>query len=1484
MSKKITFVESAMKNRQIVFLSIILLIGLGIYALKNMPRQEFPTVTIRQGLVIGAYPGATSKQVEEQLTTEVERYLFSYKEINKKKTYSYSKNGLTIIFVELNDKVKDADEFWSKLKHGLNTFKSKLPVGVLALYADNDFGDTSALLVSLEADNKSYRELETYLNRLEDRLRRIESVSKLRHLGLQNEEISIYIDKTKLEKYGINSSMITAGLFVQGLTAAGASIDYGNIETPIHIASMFQTQNDIEQQIIYSDPSGNLIRIKDIARVVREYPDPDSYIENNAHKCLLISMEMLEGNNIVQFGEEVDKVLNDFQKTLPEGVTIKRIADQPFVVSSAVSTFMLELLFAILSVIIVTMLLLPLRVASVAAASIPITIFISLGLMYIFGIELNTVTLAALIVVLGMIVDNSIVIVDSYMEKIDHGVSRWFAAISSAKVYFKAIFSATLAISITFFPFLFTLKGTFKDFVEMFPWTVTLTLGISLLVAMMIIPYLQYFFIRKGFGQPNQQKKKHFNMLDFIQRTYEKYLAKAFARPKLTLFLGFLSVLCAVALFFKVPQRLLPVAERNQFAIEIYLPHGSSLESTAQVSDSLEHLLSADNRITSITSFIGTSSPRFHTTYAPQIPAKNYAQFIVNTISNKATVALLDEYTDKYSDYFPNAHVRFKELDYQPITAPVEVRISGDSIKILKDISDTLIPMMRQIKEISWVRTDYGEMQPTIQVNVNNIEANRLGISKSTVATNLAIRYEGVPVTTLWEDDYAVTVKLRTSENKKEQNISNEYIHSLIPGISVPLRQIATVSPDWNQGQIVRRNGMPTLTILADLHRGNSVQKVFSAIEDSIETLHVPSDVQFSYGGSHEVDDENVPNIMGGLIIAIFIIFMILLLHFRKISLALLVLGSSSLSLLGAFIGVILLRVEFGITAILGIVSLIGILVRNGIIMLDYAEELREKHKLSFKEAAIEAGKRRMRPIFLTSAAASVGVIPMIISANPLWSPMGAVICFGTLTSMVMLVLILPVAYWMIFKNEDTKRPAMNRESNKAVLPALIVFFLLAGVGQQVSAQTPYTLEQCKKNTLENNYQVKNSNLEVLSAQQIKKSAFTEYFPKITATGMTYRFNEPLIKLNIPGGNLPVYDGNPVNLYNPTQFAYFPGINLSLIDKGNLGAITAIQPVFAGGRIISGNNLARVGIHANTSRNILSENQVLLSTEEQYWRIVSLVEKKQTLATAEQMLDSLYHEANDAWHAGLINRNDVLRVSLKQSEIKSSKLKLDNGIKLSAMAFCQHMGIPYDATMVLTDSLSVKQPPAEVYVNAADAVVNREEYKLLEQSVKAEKLKTRMKIGSYLPEAGVGVGAMYYDIQDKGTTNTMIFGTVSVPISDWWDGVHAIKERRYQEEITKNNSDNNKELLILQIEKTWNELNEAWQEIDVATETVNQAAENLKINKDNYGSGIINISDMLEAQTLLQQAKDMLSDAKANYRIKFTLYLQATGRYEVIPD
>lgn len=1025
-TKRRNIVEWAMHYRQIVILVTCVMIALGIYGLDKMNKNEFPDFTIRQGLVVAAYPGASSEQIEEEVTKPLENYIFSYKEVKKTKTFSRSQDGMCIIQVELNDDLNNKDEFWSKFKHGINDFKAQLPKGVLVVQVMDDFGDTSALLVTMESESKTYRELKTYMDDLRDRLRTIESVGRMTVTGIQKEQISVYLDNERLAHYGISDKALATSLFTKGFTTMSGRIKDKDYTSPIYVARSMNSLRDVQEMIVYADPTGNNIRLKDVARVVKEYPEPDSYITNNGKKCLLLSIEMKKGRNIVQMGDDVKREMERFEKTLPDEVRLFKITDQSKVVDDSVTNFLHELLIAICAVVLVVVLLLPMRVALVAASTIPITIFISLGLFHLFGIELNTVTLAALIVTLGMIVDNSIVIIDSYLEKIGEGELRWHASIDSATQFFKSIFSATLAISITFFPFLFVMNGMFKDFLHSFPWAITLVLFISLLVAQMLVPFLQFYFIRKPM-KPKLRKdgSKAFSFLDAMQRVYDKLIKVCFDHPYITLSIGILSVIIGVWLMMQLPQRLMPTAERNQFAVEIYLPTGTSLHKTAQVADSLECLLRKDQRIVSIASFKGSSSPRFQTSYAPQLGGSNYAQFVVNTTDDKATEALIAEYSERYADVFPQARIRFKQLGYSQASSPIEVRLSGDDLTRLKQQADTVIRILRRTPAVYLVRTDFNEPQAAEQVVLNEDEASRLGVTNMMLELTTAMRYSsGIPVGTVWDNDYDTNVVLKSnrSDSATVENLMNEQIPVYGGFSTVPLRQIAEVRPVWKEGQIMHRNGIRTITVLAEVEKGVNVMSKTKEVQAVLSKMQLPDDVKLTYGGGYEENKEQSPRIMAGLAISVVIIFFILLWHFKKVGTSVLMLGCLLLCLFGAAAGVLIQGVDFSVTSTLGLISLMGILVRNGIIMFDYAEELRVTEHLTAHEAIYHSARRRMRPIFLTSAAASMGVIPMILGGSGLWMPMGTVICYGTLITMVFILTVMPVAYWLMMSGTTQKR------------------------------------------------------------------------------------------------------------------------------------------------------------------------------------------------------------------------------------------------------------------------------------------------------------------------------------------------------------------------------------------------------------------------------------------------------------------------------
>ena len=1024
MKKKRNIVEWAMHYRQIVIMVVCCLVAFGIYSLPNMRKNEFPDFTVRQGIVVAVAPGNSAQEMLEQVAKPLEEYIFTYKEVKKEKTFSKSRDGIVYIQVQLNDDINNKDEFWSKFRHGVSGFKAQLPSNVLALQVIDDFGDTSALLISMESEDKTYRELNDYMDDLKDRLRRIPAIGRMSTSGMQHEQISVYIDNARLSKYGLNEQTLALALMSKGFVTTGGQVKTSQYVYPVHVGKSLNTVFDVQQQIVYSDVQGNNIRLKDVARVVKEYPAPDSHITNNGRKCLLLSVEMKEGQNIVQMGEEINEVLEAFQKELPEDVGIFRITDQSQVVGDSVDNFLHELMIAVVAVIIVVMLLLPLRVALVAASTIPITIFISLGLFHAFGIELNTVTLAALIVTLGMIVDNSIVIIDSYLEQLGEGVSRWHASIDSTLHFFKSIFSATLAISITFFPFLLTTTGMINEFLLSFPWATTIILAVSLIIATLLVPFMQFYFIRKPMEKKGGRTKK-FSFLNALQNGYNRLIDRCFAHPKITVGVGVLSILAGGVLMGKVPQQLLPYADRNQFAVEIFLPTGTKLERTAQVADSLEHVLRRDPRVVSVTSFKGCASPRFQNSYAPQIAGSNFAQFIVNTQGNEETVEVLNEYAPLYNDYFPDAHIRFKQLGYNEAVYPIEVRLSGNKLEDLMHGAREIETLLKQMPELVLVNTDLNELLASSEVVLREDEAARLGVSNLMVETTLAARYSnGIPVSNVWEGDYEIPIVLKG--DKADSASLVDLMDELIPVagglVNVPLRQVADVTPAWKTGQIVRRNGLYTVTVQAELQRGENSMEVTSLVQEKLKGVQLAPGVSLSYGGDLEDSNEKMPPVMAGLIVAAIIIFFILVFHFHKVSIATLLFFSMLLCLFGTAAGLLIQGVSFSITCVLGIVSLMGIIVRNGIIMIDYAEELRATEHMTATDAIYHSARRRMRPIFLTSAAASMGVIPMILGRSGLWMPMGTVICYGTLITMVFLLTVLPAAYLLLFRGTSKKR------------------------------------------------------------------------------------------------------------------------------------------------------------------------------------------------------------------------------------------------------------------------------------------------------------------------------------------------------------------------------------------------------------------------------------------------------------------------------
>ncbi|MFZ4572599.1 MAG: efflux RND transporter permease subunit, partial [Bacteroidales bacterium] len=1025
------------------------------------------------------------------------------------------------------------------------------------------------------------------------------------------------------------------------------------------------------------------------------------------------------------------------------------------------------------------------------------------------------------------------------------------------------IIVATLAILAAYIPLGFMVPGTAGEFMETIPWVVTIALVVSILVAMLLVPYLNFVFIKRGLMNRKRPGKKSF--LDLLQNWFDHSLNHAFKHPKMVVGTGIVLVALAMVLFSFTDQELFPEMERNQFAVEVSLPTGSSLEATQKVVDSLESLLLKDKRVTTVTSFIGTSSPRFHAAYAPHMPASNYGQLLVNTKSDKATREIVNEYSPRYSDNFINAYVKWKILALQPSESPIEIRISSDSVKDIRLAEGKVNKILADTRGLAWVRNDWDQPQQSISVNLDRDKANRMGYYKSLVATSVMIGLDGIPLTTIWEDDYPVDVVLTQEQSSANQlkTIEDQYITSPLNFSAIPLRSMATFTPGWSEGTIVRRNGVPTLMIQVDNSPGVTASAIFNQLRPQIDKIQLPEGTSITYGGDYEAQEEVFVPMGIALMVSILLIFFILLIQFKKAKIALLIMSGMLLTLPGAVIGLWVMGYPFSVTAFIGITSLCGMVVRNGIILIDYARDLKENQGMSTKEAAIAAGKRRMRPIFLTSAAAAVGVIPMILSRSPLWGPLGTVICFGLLLSMVLTLYILPVLYSVSYSDKEKKLPFWTLPGNVSML--MIGFLLTVPSLINTSQAQTISLDSCKQLALQNNRRIKDAELQIRASDQQKKEVFTNFFPKVSVTAFAMRSVDYLLKLETPTMNLPVWDGkNPAQLMNPTQFAYFPALSIGLLDYMNTAAVTVAMPVYAGGRIRRGYKLARLGEEVNVYRKEMTRDDVLARTEELFWTLQSLSEKEKTIRSYQHLLDSLYRDVSNYSSAGLAQMNDVLKVQLKQNELKTNMLKLKNGVNLTRRALCQHIGLAYDSSLVFLAPAD-PQSAAVLFQDPEQLVKNRSEYHLLNKVVEVKQVQKKLAAGEYMPSLSVVGAGFTYDLMNKTTNNALGMVSLSVPITDWWAGSHKIKKQQIEVEQAESSLQENTELLVLQIRQAANEVEETRYQVGVSQLSVEQSIENLRISQDNYKAGVIGISDLLEAQAVAQQAMDNLIDAQCQF-------------------
>ncbi|MEI6143695.1 MAG: efflux RND transporter permease subunit, partial [Mariniphaga sp.] len=1201
------------------------------------------------------------------------------------------------------------------------------------------------------------------------------------------------------------------------------------------------------------------------------------------------ALQMNEGNNIVWFGKDVNQTIANVARQLPANVKMTTIVNQPKMVDDNISRFMHEFLIAIISVIIVILLMLPFRVAAVAATAIPMTIAITFALMRTFGIELHQVSLAALIVVLGMVVDDAIVVADNYVELLDKGMERWTAAWHSAFDLIVPILTATITIIASFMPMII-LSGAMGEFIQDLPLTVTIALLSSFIVAMFLTPTLCFFFIKKGLHDHSavtSTTKKRTSVLDYMQIGYDKTIDWCTKHSAITINGSLLTIVAALFLFnFGVRQRFMPFAERNQFVVELWMPTGTKLDKTQQAILRVENMVKKDKRVVSFATFAGMSAPRVYYNFSPEIPITNYAQILINTDSNRSTETLAGELSAKIDSLIPEGMPQVKLMQQgMPMPAPVEVRIYGDDISKMKEIGNQVKVIIKKTNGNYLVRDDFKEDFYGIDIQLKE-DASRLGFTTTSISQFVFTGFKGYPVSKMYEGDKVVDIVLRLDNKGRQtaQDIENMYIESPVTGANVPLRQIAEIKPTWQTGRIMHRNGMRCLTVRSETMGEVLPAELLAEIRPKIANLDIPSGYKIEYGGEIANQQEVMSQLIVALVISLVLIFLILLFQFRNLKETGIVMLTIPLSLFGAVLGLVVTGNNFGFTAFIGLISLAGIVVRNAIILIDYINELLEKG-LDIRTAAIEAGKRRMRPIFLTAMAAAMGVLPMIISGSSLWSPLASVLAFGITWSMLMALLTVPVLYIVSIKPSDLKmkekqtksnenRPADNIKPgstvNVNVAKVLAVLTVLVLIAPNLTAQQTIgklDLKQATEMALTNNHFLKIKQMQVNEKQQKVNEDKVKFFPMVSVEGNDL-VNQNIPELTIsqgsfgalPMGNIavPLPDADKVfemgakNIYNASAMVYQPVSQLLKINAG-------VQ-------------ISKTDLAITKTEQAKVTMQIKQAVEKLYYGLLIVQKQKEECEIKLTLVKAKLYDVEGAVISGKATESAKIGLNASVANQEQDLLKLNIQYDDYAADLKNLIGLPQSAMLELSqisdDSLVVETLPMATIPTVQSGNTDLKIAMLVkskaEFALKASKL-------SYFPDLGIMGGYNFQKGNYLYPKNNTFFGvSMKWNIQDMASNTFVKRQRVFMQQQAEENIANIKEQVNTDVSKAYRKLSQSAELIIVARKVVNFRREDMKIQADKQATGLNIKTEYLTTKADLSKSEADLFAAQLGYKLAFT--------------
>jgi outer membrane protein TolC len=917
---------------------------------------------------------------------------------------------------------------------------------------------------------------------------------------------------------------------------------------------------------------------------------------------------------------------------------------------------------------------------------------------------------------------------------------------------------------------------------------------------------------------------------------------------RLVLVSSVLAFVAGLVILRLVPQLFFPLAERDQFVMDVWLPEGAKIEATDAAVRHIEAVLSKEAQVRTYTSFLGESAPRFYYNVNPQAPAANYAQILVNTKSVKETPMLVERLREQLPDVVPEAKVFVKELQQgQILEAPVEVRISGDDIATLETLGNQAENILQHTPGATYIHTDWHEDAWQVGVNVREEVANRMGLTNGVIAQQLAAGFEGAPVTTFWEGDRGVDVVLRLDPQNRQsfKDVSDTYVMSPVTGAKIPLQAVATLTSEWQPGRIVRRNGVRTLTVRAFPADHWLASEILGHARKQLDKMPLPQGYHIEYGGEYENQQEVSGELQNALLISLVLIFLILLFQFRTLVDPLIVMAAFPLALPGAALGLLITHNTFGFTAFIGIISVGGLVVRNSIILIDYIHE-RMKNGVALEQAALEAGERRLRPIFLTSAAAAVGVIPMILSGSSLWSPLASVIAFGLLGSMVFTLVAIPVLFVVAHRKHAT--PAVPT----SVAGVVLLLFVCGGIAHAQARRI--TLDEAVALAMKQNSTVKLAHLKQQEMQARVTEARADYFPVLSnETDSAHLQN--IEHMLIPMGALGVY---PVPGPVPGQNDSLPLGHHNFI----LSTTTVAQPLTQFFKIHAGVEVAQAdaGVAQDDARR--AENEVALKMKQLYYGLLTAERQKQAAELRIEAGDERLSEARNGVEAGAVLELKVLEGEAQIAEARHGLGSLEDAISDMKVEFNNMTDLPLDCEVEL-----VAPEPETSDATAGDleteALSHNPEVAAAKETLKKARAGLSAAHAQYIPEIGAFAQYVHQDGVPLLTENNGLLGLkMDWTLLEFGKRSGQVHERQAQVAEAEENLRQVENRVRVDIEKEVRKVRRAETGLEAARESVAARAEMRRITANQVEASTANPSALKEAEGQLAEAEAGLFQAE----------------------